>query len=131
MVEIDGLLVAGFSEVSGLSAETEVHEYAEGGLNQYVHRFPSHTRFAPIVLKRGLTLTNDLWNWYADVIEGKIKRKNGAIILFDPTFLEFRRWNFYEAYPIKWTGPDLNATSSEIAFESIELAHNGFKAALF
>ncbi|OMF29369.1 phage tail protein [Paenibacillus sp. FSL H8-0548] len=127
MVELDGMLVAGFSEVSGLSVETEVEEVAEGGLNQYVHRLPSRTKLLPLTLKRGMTLSNELWNWYFDVIEGKIVRKSGSIILYNERDQEFRRWNFYDAYPTKWTGPEMNATASEVAVEQIELTHNGFK----
>jgi len=127
MVELDGLLVAGFSEVGGLSVETETEEYAEGGLNQYVHRLPARTKHVPLSLKRGMTLSDELWNWYADVVEGQITRKSGSIILYNERDQEFRRWNFYDAYPTKWSGPELNASASEIAVEYIELTHNGFK----
>ena len=127
MVELDGLLVAGFSEVGGLLVETDTEEFAEGGLNQFVHRFPSRTRHVPLSLKRGMTLSDELWNWYANVIEGQIERKSGSIILYNERDQEFRRWNFYDAYPTKWSGPELNASASEIAVEYIELTHNGFK----
>lgn len=127
MVELDGMLVAGFSEVSGLSVETETEEIREGGLNQYVHRLPSRTKLVPLILKRGMTLSNDLWNWYADVIRGRFTRKSGSIILYNEMEQEFRRWNFYDAYPTKWIGPELHATNSEVAVEQIELTHNGFK----
>ncbi len=128
MVELDGMLVAGFSEVTGLSSELEVMEVAEGGLNAYAHRLPVRVKLQPIVLKRGMTVTNELWNWYADVMGGIVERKSGSIILYNERDQEFRRWNFYDAYPTKWTGPDLNAASSDIAVEMIELTHNGFKA---
>lgn len=126
-VEIQGLLVAGFSEVSGLTVETEIEEVIEGGLNAYVHRLPSRTRYEPIVLKRGMTASTDLWDWYAGVVAGKVTRKNGSIILYDNRFQEFRRWNFYDAYPVKWIGPSLDASGSQVAVESVELVHNGFK----
>jgi len=128
MVELDGMLVAGFSEVTGLSSELEVMEVPEGGLNAYAHRLPVRVKLQPIVLKRGMTKTNELWNWYADVMGGMIERKSGSIILYNERDQEFRRWNFYDAYPTKWTGPDLSAGSSDIAIEMIELTHNGFKA---
>lgn len=127
MVEIGNMLVASFSEVSGLTVETELEEYSEGGVNNYVHQFPKRTKHVPIVLKRGLTDSYELWDWYNDVVQGKIVRQSGSIILFDEHFREFRRWTFSDAYPSKWVGPDLNATSSEVAIEQIELVHNGFK----
>jgi len=128
MVEIDGMLVAGFSEVSGLTVETEVYEYAEGGVNEYVHRLPARTKHVPLVLKRGISWTDELYNWYLKVIGGDITRKNGAIILFTQDLLPIRRWNFYNAYPTKWVGPELNARNSDIAIETIELTHTGFVA---
>lgn len=127
MVEIDHLIVAGFSEVSGLSVETEVEEYREGGVNDFVHKLVKGTRHVPIVLKRGLTDSDVLWKWHNDVVQGKITRRSGSIILFNESYDEHRRWSFEEAYPIKWIGPDLNASSSEVAIEQLELAHNGFK----
>lgn len=127
-VEIDGLLVGGFSEVSGLEAETEYEEYQEGGLNTYVHRFPKSTKFPPLVLKRGITNSSTLWDWYSDVVAGTVKRKTGAIILQDNKKDEICRWNFEGAYPTKWSGPSLSSTANDVAVESIELAHTGLKA---
>lgn len=127
MVELDGLIVGGFSEVSGLVVETEVLDVLEGGVNEYIHRVPVRTKHVPLSLKRGMTISNELWNWYADAVEGNIVRRSGSIILNDERDQEFRRWNFYDAFPTKWLGPELNAVSSEVAVEHIELTHNGFK----
>jgi phage tail-like protein len=127
LVEIDGMLVAGFAQVSGLQVETELEEITEGGLNDYAHRLPKRTKLQPLILKRGITISNVLWDWYAEVIEGTIKRKSGSVILFNEREQELRRWNFYDAFPYKWIGPELNANSSEVAVETIELVHNGLK----
>lgn len=129
-VELDGLQAAGFSEVSGLTIETELEEVREGGVNHYVHRLIKHTKQQPIVLKHGITLSTQLYEWYAAVAEGNVVRKNGAIVLYDEQDTELRRWNFFDAFPYKWVGPELNASRSEVAVESIELAHNGFKPAV-
>ncbi|MCR8657449.1 phage tail protein [Paenibacillus endoradicis] len=127
MVEIENLLVASFSEVSGLVVETELEQYNEGGVNEYTHQLPMRTKHVPIVLKHGLTDSYELWDWYDDVVKGKIVRRSGSIILFDDQFREFRRWTFNDAFPSKWVGPELNASVSEVAIEQIELVHNGFK----
>jgi phage tail-like protein len=126
-VELDAMLVAGFSEVQGLEAHTEVEEIREGGLNSHVHRLPKGTRYGSIVLRRGMSSSPELWNWYEQTIGGTIKRKNGSIILLKPNGAELCRWNFFDAYPIRWSGPALNAASSDVAIETIELAHNGIK----
>lgn len=126
-VEIDGLYEAGFTEVSGLVSETEVEEYQEGGVNGYTHRLPGRVKYSSIVLKRGFSASPDLWDWYSNAANGEYDRRNGAIVLQDGQGEEVCRWNFYESYPIKWKGPDLDASSSMTAIEEIELAHHGIK----
>jgi len=127
VVEIDAMLVAGFSEVQGLEAQTEVEEIREGGVNGYLHRLPKGTRYSNIVLRRGMSSSQELWNWYDQASQGTITRKSGSIILMKQNGDELCRWNFFGAYPVRWSGPTLNAAASDIAIETIELAHNGIK----
>jgi phage tail-like protein len=125
-VEIDSMVVGGFSEVSGMEADTEVHEFREGGLNEYMHKRAGPTKYTGnLVLKRGISDAAGLWSWYADVLQGNIQRKTVSIVLLDSACEERRRWSFQRAYPVKWTGPNLRAVSAEIAVESVELAHEG------
>lgn len=124
-VEIEGLVVGGFSEVSGLQAEIEVQEYREGGVNEYMLKRAGPVKYPSLVLKKGITDQRSLWDWYSQVISGTIERKNVSILLLDSTGQERLRWNFEKAYPVKWAGPDLRGTANEVAVESIELAHNG------
>ncbi|HEY9617777.1 MAG TPA: phage tail protein [Microcoleaceae cyanobacterium] len=124
-VEIRGLVVAGFSDVTGLQAETETEDYREGGLNTFVHKLAKLTKYPNLVLKRGLTDSDTLWQWHQQVVSGKIQRQNGSVILLDTTGTEKWRWNFSQAYPVKWTGPDFKADGNSVAIESLELAHNG------
>jgi phage tail-like protein len=125
LVEIDGLLAGSFSECSGLQVETETFEYREGGLNEYAHHFTGPTKYPPLVLKHGLTQIFGLWQWHQDVVKGNIHRKNGTIYLLDKLRVPVVWWNFKGAFPVKWTGPELNAESGNVAFESIELVHRG------
>ena len=125
-VEIDSLVVGGFSEVSGMEADTEVQEYREGGLNEYMHKRAGPTKYpSNLVLKRGISDAAGLWSWYADVLQGNIQRKTVSIVLLDSACEEQRRWSFQRAYPVKWTGPSLRAVAAEVAVESVELAHEG------
>ncbi|HMK56403.1 MAG TPA: phage tail protein [Dissulfurispiraceae bacterium] len=126
-IEIDGIAVAHFSDVSGLQVETEIEPYEEGGVNDFVHQLPKRTKFQPVTLKRGITDADTLWSWHQDVVIGKFKRKNGSIILLDEAGNDKWRWNFSNAFPAKWTGPDLKADGNAVAFETIELVHNGIK----
>lgn len=124
-VELEGVLVGGFSEVAGLRMSTEIEEYREGGLNTYTHKLPGATRISNLRLRRGLTDSASLWEWYSGVVAGHAKRKNGAIILHNEKGEAAWRWNFVNAYPVSWEGPDLRAETSLVAVESLELAHNG------
>lgn len=129
-VEIDGLQVAGFTEVTGLEMDTEMMEYHEGGVNSFVHQFPVVTRQQKLVLRRGIsdyTTGSLLWDWYSDCIRGKITKKDGSVILNDQSGYEVCRWNFFYAQPVSWKGPEFHSLRSEIAIESIELVHEGLK----
>ena len=126
-IEINGIIVAQVSDVSGLQVETETEPYEEGGENGFIHQLPKRTKFQNIILKRGITDLEEMWKWHQEVVIGKFERKNGAIILMDVTGQERWRWNFSEAFPVKWTGPDLKADSNTVAFETIELAHHGIE----
>ena len=127
LVELQSLIVGGFSEVSGLQAETEIEEIREGGVNDYVHKLPKITKYPNITLKRGITDCDTLWKWHQDVVNGKVERKTVFVVLMDGEGNEKWRWSFEHAYPVKWQGPDLKADSSAVAVETLELAHNGIK----
>ncbi len=125
-VEISGLFVAGFNEVSGLQAEIEVQEYREGGVNEYIHKRAGPARYpSNLILKRGIGDNTELWSWYCQVLQGTIERKSLDVVLMDASGAEQRRWTFKNAYPVKWAGADLKAQGSEVAIESMELAHEG------
>ena len=129
IVEIDGITQAGFQEVSGLDASTDATDYREGTDPNHVRKLPGLNKYSPITLKRGITDSDELWKWRATAIDGKAERKNGSIILLDNTGQEKLRWNFFNAWPSKWTGPSLNATSTAVAVETLELTHEEVRKA--
>lgn len=125
-VEIEGLIIGGFTEVTGLQLEVEVESYREGGVNGYIHQLPGPARYpANLVLKHGVTDIETLWSWQDDVAKGTIKRKSGTIYLLDQRRLPATWWDFYDAYPVRWIGPELRADSSTVAVETLELVHRG------
>ena len=125
LVEIQGLVVAGFTEVTGLQVEIEVESYREGGRNEYIHRLAGPALYpSNLVLKRGLT-DIELWSWHQNAVRGAIERKNGSIVLLDAVGVWLWRWNFVEAYPVKWIGPEFRASAPAVAVETLELVHRG------
>jgi phage tail-like protein len=129
LLEIDGVATAGFTEVSGLSTETSVIEYREGSDRSPTRKLPGITKYSNITLKRGITKDRSLWQWRKTVMDGATQRKNGSVVLLDESRQEVARWNFHDAWPCKWEGSSLNAKSSEVAIETLELAHEGFELA--
>ena len=125
LVELDGITQAGFSDCSGFGASTDPIEYREGGENKTPRKLPGLTKFTNITLKWGLTDSRELYDWYRDVVNGKIQRKNGSIIVLDLEGNEKVRWNFLNAWPTKWDAPDFTAKGNDIAIDMLELAVEG------
>jgi len=129
-VEIEGLIVGGFTSVEGLESELRTIEYREGGVNGYVHRLPDGANTSTIVLRHGLTANISLWSWFDNTVRGAVQRRNGTIALLDRQGVPLVWWNFRRALPVRWSGPALAADSDAIAVESIELAHEGLSMPL-
>jgi phage tail-like protein len=129
LVEIDGVALAGFSEVSGLASETDVIEYRRGVDSNTVRKLPGLTKYANLVLKRGITQDAELWNWRKSVEDGNVDRRNGAIILLDDDHTEVVRWMFFQGWISTWEGPTLSAKGNEVAIETLEIAHEGLSRA--
>jgi phage tail-like protein len=129
VVEMDGIAQAGFADCSGLTCTTEPVELNEGGLNTASHKFVGRTKQNNLTLKWGLTDSTELYEWYRDVVNGRIQRRSGSIILLDLEGREKARWNFYKAWPTKWDGPTFNAKGNEVVIESLEIAHEGLEQA--
>lgn len=123
-IEIDGVQVGGFSEVSGFSTSMNTLEYEEGGINAYVHTFVAGFKHENLTLKKGF-LDKSLLQWYNKIKQGQIERKSGSVILLDSKNEEVVRWNFNDAYPIKFQSDPLSALGSEIVMQSLELVHTG------
>ena len=132
-LEIGNVVIAAFTEVTGIAATVDVFEYKEGGLNEHTHKFPGRTSFANVTLKWGMTNSLDLWDWYMETLRwtssasGSNPRRDVSIVSFasgqgGPGRQASGRWNLVGAFPVKWTGPSWNTAQSNIAIESLEIA---------
>lgn len=126
-VELDELIVGGFSQVQGLEMELGTEEYEEGGVNQYTHVLPTRVTYPNITLQRGITESEELWEWVTASLYGTAKRKNGRIILLDSTGEEMKGWEFLQGYPVRWEGPEFTADQGDVAIETLEIAHHGLR----
>jgi len=116
-------LLGGFSECTGLESEIKVEEVLAGGQNDRVFRFPGRAAYPSIVLSRGVGFGEDLYLWHEDFLKGEGKRRNGLVFLANETRIPIKCWSFERGIPVKWSGPALNATTSAVAIEKLEIAH--------
>ncbi len=119
----------GFAEVNGLDSEMEHEEYREGGRNIGPRIFPRWGRYPRLVMRRGVTDSTFLWDWWADVISRSYTlsvtvappRRNGVILLETVDHQAKAGWFFSNALPERLVGPSLGARSNEIAIEALEM----------
>ena len=127
-VQIDNIDVAGFSEVSGFDASVDVIEYREGteAINS-PRKMPGLTKYGNVTLKWGMSESLSFYEWVAGISNGEKaaaedRVQDIVIYLQDDRHADTANWTLVNAWPCKYTAPDFNATSGEVAFESVELA---------
>lgn len=122
VIDIENVGSAGFSECTGLTMENDPIEYREGNEpTTHVRKLPGLEKYGNITFKRGFTKDKRLWNWRKAVIDGKIERASGTIILRDETLNPVLTWKFFEAWPSKLEGPNFNAKTNDIAIETMTI----------
>ncbi len=128
LLEVEGItedsstIIGGFKSVAGMDSSTEVIEFKQGN-DIRVRKKPGRTTYSNIVLERGYTATDDLWEWRKNIEEGSIDRRSGAVIILDHDgSTEVARYEFFQGWPCKWNVPDMAADQSGMAIEKIEIA---------
>ena len=125
MVEIDGLEAGGFSEVSGFDASIDVIEYREGDMVDTPSKMPGLKKYGNITLTQGVTDSTVMYDWIMLGVEGEVERKTLTITLLDATGAATASWQVINAWPTRYQAPDFNASASEVAIETLEIAHEG------
>src|SRR2546430_12180380 len=128
-IEVDGTMIAQFTELSGLSSEMDVTELKENGPDgkMITKKIPGAHRTPTLTLKRAKNVSMDLYKWHKAALDGKVKeaRKNGSVILYDYEAGEIARWNFINAWPSKLTTAGLKAQSNEVVNDVHTIAMRG------
>lgn len=122
LLDIAGLFLGGFSEVSGLDNTMMIETFLEGGVNDRVHRLPGRFEVSNITLTKGVGFGDDLWNWLEAWQKGEASRKTVFILLANSLRVPLKIWAAERALPVKYTGPALNAGASALAIEKLEIA---------
>jgi len=116
-----------FSDVGGLNVEVATEEIAEGGQNRFLQKYPTHTKYPELTLKRGLLLNSEIVRWITDCIENfDIEPKNIDVKLLNEEHQPLMTWHLVNAYPTKWSVSDLSATSNAVVVESLQFFYQYF-----
>jgi phage tail-like protein len=132
-LEIDGenLVLSG---VSGLDIELEVvsvQQNGKDGKQQHVKTLGGTLKVPDLSITRMAPLSAEsdpLWKWFKTIRDGGMKassreatRKNGSIVLYDSSFAEVGRFNFYNGWPSKIGTDALSTDSNDAMKESITM----------
>lgn len=129
-VWIEGIFLAVFTECTLPPLTVNTEDFYEGGQNTYQHKLPKTINAGTLKLKSGMSRSGELLRWYMLVQAGEVHlaTRQVLVVVYDVASTPLALWYFQDAYPIRWSGPQLNATTSALAVEEIELAHRGFRA---
>lgn len=116
-----------FQTVSGLSVEYDMEEYKEGGENRFVHKLPVRTKYADLVLKRGMLTDSEVIRWFLNAFRDReFSPTDINVILMNEQNEPLRTWKIAHAIPKKWLVSDLNANESSVVIETMELIYRYF-----
>lgn len=139
-VDISGVVVAMFTECSGIGATREVETIVEGGLNDHAHMLPGKVQYNQITFSRGVSASQELWKWFGKgKNDFKVKRVNLSITQGAPGmnlaevagvsqngYGVVKTWNVERAFPVSWTLSPLSVNNTtSTAIETLVIAHEG------
>jgi phage tail-like protein len=113
-----------------LKYETEIVPVREGGVNDTTWQLVGATKWSNLILKQGYTGDSALLKWreaWLSRTENKERIESGTIVQLDGNLREKAKWTFYRGWPSKWELSELDASKSELAIETLEIAHEGLK----
>jgi phage tail-like protein len=129
-LDVQDTITGFFTECSGIGSEHDVAEQQAVDANghAFVMKVPGRLKYTDVTLKRGITSSMDIWEWRAVAEAGDMAscRKNATITAFNRNFEAVAQWNFYNAWPMKVSGPDFNSSNSEFGVEEVVIVHEGF-----
>jgi len=116
-----------FQSVSGLSVEYDMEEFKEGGENRFTHKLPVRTKYADLVLKRGMLTDSAVMQWCFNAFRNReFEPADVNVLLMNEQGEPLRTWKVAHAIPKKWLVSDLNANDNAIVIETLELAYRHF-----
>lgn len=119
-----------FKSVGGLRYETETVPVLAGGINDRTFNLVGATKWPNLVFKQGFTKSSKLITWRQKWLTGEERtRHGGTITLLDTALKAQVTWTFERGWPCKWDISEFDASKSELAIETLEIAHDGLRFA--
>jgi phage tail-like protein len=119
---------AAFAECDGLELNQEVKTIREGGNNGVQVKLAGATAYGNLTLKRGLTASFDLWDWFELSIQDPSSRADASVVLLGKDGkTERARWVLHGCLPLKLKAPPLNAKDGMVAVEELQVAYQSLK----
>ncbi|MFF9647188.1 phage tail protein [Kitasatospora aureofaciens] len=116
-----------FTTCSGLGAQVEIEQYAEGGNNGFSWQLPGRITWSNITLTRAVTADSaKITRWLGEIVR-KVEPKDGEIVALRPDLSRIIGWQVLGIVPVRWEGPSFDPASSQVAVESLEIAHAGLR----
>ncbi len=138
---VDGFVRFGFTKITGMKKTTDIMEIREGGWNESPRKSPGLSKYDNITFVRGQIVSNgavggddDFQIWLTQVHASNTYgtalniRKSIEIQQYANTGGLAVRWAVDNALPASEIPfGDLDGSTSEHAFETIEVAHEGYR----
>ena len=125
--KVDGVDMAFFTGVSGISIEIETveHKMVNQEGHQVLIKIPGRAKYSEVVLKRGMTVDNGLYDWMKQVAGrgDAFATKTAAITCYDQTYQPVATFNFEGCWPSKLSASDPTAGSDEVMVEEMTIQH--------
>jgi phage tail-like protein len=128
-----------FMECSGFQRSQQVIEFAhvtpqkwgkDGTTSGRVikTKIPGNITCSNITLKRGMTTSTMIWDWFRSVEQGNwsSQRKDGDLVIYNQAAIEQARFRFLRAFPVSYKISDVKAGNNDFEIEELELAVDEF-----
>ncbi len=96
-------------------------------MNHKQHAIVKGHKHSRLVLEKAHTSSTRLWDWYQEVDNGKVEKKDIVIVLKDDRGNRITSWTVKQAYPVKWNIGELNSLGNGFTTERIEFENEGIK----
>lgn len=115
---------AAFAECDGLEMTMEVKTIREGGNNARQIRLTGPVSYGLLTLKRGMTSSFDLWEWFSSMQRFPGLRADAEVVLYAPNHQDVRaRFLLERCVPVRLKAPALNARDGLVAVEELQIAY--------